>query len=66
MVSFLYWVFTIEFLWLSKKTRSERDRLNMLLLGEVNEGKQALSRQKGLGYNTHDALEDLEKKKCLL
>ena len=44
MSVFLYRGFTMEFLKLSGKTPSEKDRLTMLVIGRISEGKQDLSR----------------------
>ena len=50
----------MKFLRLSRKTPSEKDRLTMLVIGRLSEGKQDLSRLVGIGSNRQDALEDLE------
>ena len=50
----------MEFLKLSGKIPSEKDRLTMLVIGRISEGKQDLSRLVGIGSNKQDALEDLE------
>ena len=39
-MSFLYRGFTMEFLKLSGKIPSEKDRLTMLVIGRISEGKQ--------------------------
>ena len=47
---------------LSGKIPSEKDRLTMLVIDRISEGKQDLSRLVGIGSNRQDALKDLEMK----
>ena len=44
---------------LSEKTPSEKDRITMLVIGRISEGKQDLSRLVGIGSNRQYALKDL-------